>query len=175
MSADGRMRSSLFLAIVELVNNEIVPVSDDSRTGGRLYGGTFIWLLASFSVGWLPLLWINGWTPRSFWSTLLVVALSSFLGLVTVAWWFLIGWCFAVTARMRRNAVLLAALVGGVGVLIETGIQLSGPYGATGGEDPGIGDLIAALFIPVLIAVPLLLVMGAGFYIHALRESRSSL
>jgi hypothetical protein len=76
---------------------------------------------------------------------------------------------------MRRNAVVLAALVGGVGVLIETGIQLSGPYGATGGGDPGIGALLAAPFILVLIAVPILLVMGAGFYIHATREPRSSL
>jgi hypothetical protein len=140
-----------------------------------LYGGTFIWLLVSFSVGWLPLLWINGWTPRTFWSTLLVAALSSLLGLVTVAWWFLIGWCFALTARMRKNAVVVAALVGGVGVVIESGIQLSGPFGGIGSGDPGIGDVLAAPFIPVLIVVPLLLVMGAGFYIHAARESRSSL
>jgi hypothetical protein len=48
------------------------------------------------------------------------------------------------------------------------------PKGATGSGDPRIGDLFVAPMVPALVAVPLLLITGAGFYIHGWPESRAS-
>jgi hypothetical protein len=146
---------------------------DSSRHSRQLYGGTLVWLVASFALGWLPLLWINNWTPPSLWSTVLLIALFAVLGTTTIVWWFLVGWCFALAARMRRNAIVLGSLVGAVGIVAESVVQLSGPYGAMGSDDPGIGYLLIAPLIPGFVAVPLLLITGTGFYIHAFRESRT--
>jgi hypothetical protein len=171
MSIERRMSRRGFLGSLGTVNDVIESGLDRSRQGGALYGGTVLWLVTSFVLGWLPLLWLNNWTPPSVWSSVLLVALFVILGVETLGWWFLVGWCFALTARMRRNAIVLGALVGGIGIIAESAVQLSGPFGASGSDDPGLGYLLAAPFIPVSVAVAILLTTGVGFYVHAFRES----
>jgi hypothetical protein len=119
-----------FLGNLGLVDDGIGSDLDHSRQGGPLYGGTMLWAGASFVLGWLPLLWLNNWTPRNVWLSVLLVALFVVLGVATLGWWFLVGWCFALTARMRRNAIILGALVCGIGIIAESAVQLSGPFGA---------------------------------------------
>jgi hypothetical protein len=154
------------------VNDAVRPNRVSSQHGRWLYWGTSLWLIAGFTVGWLPLLWFNDWTPPNVWSSVLLITFSVVLTIATVSWWFLVGWCFALTARMRRNAVVLGAMVGGIGIVLESSVQLTEPFGATGGGDPGIGDVLVAPLVPAIVAVPILMVMGAGFYIHAIRDSR---
>jgi hypothetical protein len=166
------MRGPRFAGSLSFVNDAIELSPDRSREG-RLYGGTVVWLVASFALGWLPLLWINNWTPRNPWSAVLLTTLFVILGVATIGWWFLVGWCFALSARLRRNAIVLGALVGATGIVVESGIQLSGSYGAIGSDDPGIGYVLIVPFIPVFVAIPILLIAGAGFYIHAFRVSRA--
>jgi hypothetical protein len=154
------------------VDDAIGPSPQDLPLRERLYGGTLLWVVASLALGWLPLLWINNWTPPNLWASVLLITLFVALGVVTFGWWFLIGWHFALTARMRTNALVLGALLGAVGIIIESSVQWSGPFGATGGDDPGIGYLFAMPAIPVIIAIPMLMFLATGYYLHAFRASR---
>lgn len=145
-------------------------MDDAVRSRVCVLRGTTVWIFAVLALGWWPLMTVCGASPSGAASTVVAAVLAVVVALVTGGWWAHVGGATYGDSRTLAHALALGSLGAGWGAVACLAAQsLTTGTQSLSTDEPGLGVILAAPFLPLLVAVPLILFVGVGYIRRARR------